>query len=309
MLYFLRATSRIMTEYLKLKVPATSANLGAGFDVFGIALEKPADIIEIEKSDRVQVIIKGREAKYIPIDPRKNTAGVIASNLEKPVKITIHRNIPLSSGLGSSAAPAAGIAFALNRMYDLKLSTYELVQLAASGEAAAVGISHADNVAPALLGGFVIVHKNKVISLKPENIGVVAVHPDIVVSTRKARAILPSKLSLDDVSFNIGSSACMVVGMMRNDIALIGESMENRIIEERRSRMITGYQLVKKSALEAGAAGVTISGSGPTMIAICEMKQREEVAQAMKHAFLKSNVRSEAFITTIGKGVEIIAER
>lgn len=297
-----------MIDYMKLRVPATSANLGAGFDVFGIALEKPADIIEIEKSDKVEIIIQGREARYIPTHPRKNTAGIIASKLEKPVRITIHRNIPLSSGLGSSAAPAAGVAFALNKMYDLGFSPQQLVQMAASGETAAVGVSHADNVAPALFGGFVIVHGKKIITLKPENIGIVVVHPDIIVSTRIARAILPSKFSLADISFNIGSAACMVVGMMRNDITLIGEGMENKIIEEKRSKLITGYQLVKKSALEAGAAGVTISGSGPSMMAICKMNQREQIAQAMKNAFLKNKIRSEAFITTIGKGIEIIAQ-
>ena len=149
-------------------------------------------------------------------------------------------------------------------------------------------------------------HKNRVISLMPANIGIVAVHPDIIVSTRKARAILPEKISLKNASFNVGSAASMVIGMIKGDIELIGESMENRIIEERRSELIKGYAEVKKKGLEAGAAGVTISGSGPTMIAVCRMNERDVVAQAMKQAFLESHVRSEAFMTTIGKGVEII---
>ena len=149
--------------------------------------------------------------------------------------------------------------------------------------------------------------KNKVISIKPGNIGIVAVHPNIIVSTRAARAILPKKLSLEDLSFNIGSAASMVVGMMKGDLKLIGESMENRVIEEIRSGLITGYAWVKKSALEAGAAGVTISGSGPTMLAVCEMGEREKIARAMVAAFTEKRVKSEAFITTIGKGAEIIA--
>ncbi len=293
-------------DYLKVRVPATSANLGAGFDVFGIALETPFDIIEVEKSQRTEITVTGRDSQHVPLDPRKNTAGIVASILGKTVKITIHRNIPLSSGLGSSAAPAAGVAFALNEMYALGLSREELVRVAAQGEKAASGAAHADNVAPAIYGGFVIVHKDKIISLMPKNIGIVAVHPDIIVSTRRARAILPKKLSLADVSFNTGSAASMVVGMMKSDIRLIGESMENRVIEEIRSKLITGYAHVKKSALHAGAAGVTISGSGPTMIAVCRMNERENIAEAMSRAFSQSRISSEAFITTIGKGIEII---
>lgn len=293
-------------DYLKVRVPATSANLGAGFDVFGIALETPFDIIEVEKSDKTEIIVTGRDSQYVPKDPKKNTAGIVASVLKKPVKLTIHRNIPLSSGLGSSAAPAAGVAYALNEIYDLGLSKEELVKIAAQGEKAASGAAHADNVAPAIYGGFVIVHNDKIISLMPENIGIVAVHPDIIVSTRTARAILPKKLSLADISFNTGNAASMVVGMMKSDIRLIGESMENRVIENVRSKLIKGYAQVKKSALAAGAAGVTISGSGPTMIAVCRMDERDRIAKAMTQAFSQNSIRSEAFITTIGRGIEII---
>lgn len=293
-------------DRLTIKVPATSANLGAGFDVFGIALEIPFDIIDIEKSDHIEIVVLGRESQFVPKDPKKNTAGIVASFLKTPVKITIHRGIPLSSGLGSSAAPAAGLAFALNEMFALGLSPEELVRISAQGEKAASGAAHADNVAPAIYGGFVILHKDKIISLMPENIGIVAVHPQIIVSTREARAILPRKLSLADISFNTGNAASMVVGMMKNDIRLIGESMENRVIEEIRSTFIKGYADVKKNAINAGASGVTISGSGPTLIAVCKMDERKRIAEAMVKAFSNNNVKSEAFITTISKGIQII---
>ena len=293
-------------ENIKVRVPATSANLGAGFDVFGIALEIPFDIIEVKKSQKIEIMVKGRGSEHIPTSVGKNTAGVVASILEKPVKITIHRGIPLSSGLGSSAAPAAGVAFALNKLYDLGLSGEELVRIAAEGEKAVAGVAHADNVAPAIYGGFVIVHENKVISLIPKNIGIVADHPEIVVSTRKARAILPENISLKNASFNTGSAACMVMGMVKGDIKLIGDSMDNRVIEEKRSQLIKGYEKVKTAALVAGAAGITISGSGPTMVAVCRMEEREDIAEAMIRAFKESGVKSEAFITTIGKGVEIV---
>lgn len=295
------------SDYLKIRVPATSANLGAGFDVFGIALERPCDILEVEKSENLEIIVKGRDSNYVPVDPKRNTAGIVASALDKTVRITINRNIPLSSGLGSSASPAAGVALALNEMYDLGYSMEELVWIAARGEKVASRVEHADNVAPALLGGFVIVHENKIISHMPENIGIVAVHPNIIVSTKRARAILPKKLYLPDISFNIGSAASMAVGMIKSDIKLIGGSMENRIIEEKRSKLIKGYEKVKKSAIDAGASGVTISGSGPTMIAVSRMEEREQIAKAMMDAFSENHIKSEAFITTIGKGAEIVS--
>lgn len=296
-------------DYLKIRAPATSANLGAGFDVFGIALETPFDIIEVEKNEKnniIEIIVDGIGSEFVPKDPQKNTAGIVASIMDKPVKITIHRGIPLSSGLGSSAAPSAGVAFALNEMYSLGFSREELVNIAAQGEKMVSGTAHADNVAPAIYGGFVIVRNNRFISLMPENIGIVACHPSILVSTRKAREILPETISLFDHSFNIGSAASMAVGMMKSDIGLIGESMENRVIEDVRSTLIPGYAQVKKAALGSGAAGVTISGSGPTMIAVCGMNERENIADAMTKAFLENNINSEAYKTTIGKGVEII---
>jgi homoserine kinase len=293
-------------DYLRVRSPATSANLGAGFDVFGIALETPFDIIEIEKNDRVEIIVDGIGSEFVPKDPQKNTCGIVTSIIGKPVKITIHRGIPLSSGLGSSAAPSAGVAFALNEMYSLGFSHEKLVNIAAQGEKVVSGTAHADNVAPAIYGGFVIVHDNKIISMMPEHVGIVACNPALFVSTMKARAILPESISLPDHSFNVGSAASMVVGMMKSDIRLIGESMENKVIENIRSTLIPGYAQVKKAALESGAAGVTISGSGPTMIAVCKMNERKKIADAMTEAFLENNIKSEAYITTIGKGVEII---
>ncbi|HEY9246682.1 MAG TPA: homoserine kinase, partial [Candidatus Methanoperedens sp.] len=210
-------------DRLRVRIPATSANLGPGFDVFGIALDTPFDILEIEKSDKIRITVRGKGSEYVPTDPKINTAGVVASILGKTVKISIERNIPLSSGMGSSAAPAAGTAYAINEIYDLGLQKRELIRIAAVGEEAASGTAHADNVAPAIYGGFVIVHGDRILSFQPENIGIVAVHPEIIVSTRAARAMLPGKISLDNVSFNIGSAASMVVDMMNSDILLIGE--------------------------------------------------------------------------------------
>jgi homoserine kinase len=295
-------------DYIKIKAPATAANLGAGFDVFGMALEIPYDVIELETNDSLEIVIKGKNAGDIPIptEPLKNTAGFVASELGCNVKITIHKGIVPGSGLGSSAAPAAGTAFGLNKMFELGFSLDELVWLAAKGEVISAGVEHADNAAAAIFGGFTVVHGNQVIALSPVNIGIVAILPDLIVNTRDARRILPKSLSLEDFVFNVGSASMMVVGMLRNDLKLIGESMQNHVIEPARARLIPGYLDVRNSALQAGATGVTISGSGPAMIAVCALDKREEVASAMVDAFAKNGIDSEVFITTVGRGVEIL---
>jgi len=293
-------------DYLKIKAPATAANLGAGFDVFGMALENPYDIIELATNDSLEIVIKGKNAENIPIDPMKNTAGFVASELGCEVKITIHKGIVPGSGLGSSAAPAAGTVFGLNKMFGFGFSLEELVWLAAKGEIVSAGVEHADNVAAALFGGFTIVHKNRVVALSPVDIGIVAILPDLVVNTRDARRILPKSVSLEDFVFDIGSASMMVVGMMRNDLKLIGESMQNHVIESVRARLIPRYLDVMESALQAGASGVTISGAGPAMIAVCALDKREKVASAMVETFAKNGIDSEVYITTVGQGVEVL---
>ncbi len=293
-------------DHLKIKVPATVANLGAGFDVFGMALEIPYDVIELEANDSLEIVIKGKNVRDIPTDPLKNTAGFVASELGCDVKITIHKGIVPSSGLGSSAASAAGTVFGLNRMFNFGFSLEELVWLAAKGEIVSAGVEHADNVAAALFGGFTIVHGNRVIALGPVNIGIVAILPDLAVNTKDARAILPKSISLEDLVFNVGSASMMVAGMMHNDFELIGESMQNHVIESTRARLIPGYSDVRNSALQAGASGVTISGSGPAMIAVCALDKRDNVASAMADTFAKNGIDSKVFITTVGRGVEIL---
>jgi homoserine kinase len=295
-----------MEDYIKLKAPATAANLGAGFDVFGIALEDPYDVIELETNDTLAIVVTGKNAADIPDEPVKNTAGFVASTLGCTVKITIHKGIVPGSGLGSSAASAAGTTFGVNKMFGLGFSLEELVGLAAKGEVVSAGVEHADNVAAALFGGFTLVHGTRVVAFRPVGIGIVAILPDLVVNTRDARAILPQSISLEDFVFAVGSASMMVVGMMRNDLKLIGGSMQNHAIESVRARLIPGYVDVRDSALNAGATGVAISGSGPAMIAVCALDKREEVAPAMVDAFARNGIDSEVFMTTVGRGVEIL---
>lgn len=293
-------------EYIKVKVPATTANLGAGFDVFGMALEIPYDVIELEVSNSIKVTMKGKNANGIPTDPMKNTAGIVARTMKCNVNITIHKEIPSNSGLGGSAAPAAGTAFGLNKIFDLGLSSEELIWLAAKGEVVSAGVEHADNVAPALLGGFTIVHDGEVISLNPHNIGIVAVHPNLKVNTKIAREVMPESVPMKDHIYDIGSASMMITGIMRSDIKTIGASMKNRVVEAAREDLIIGYGTVKYEAIRSGASGVTISGSGPTVIAVCDMGLRENVASAMSDAFSENGIDNKAYITTVGDGIKVL---
>ena len=178
--------------------------------------------------------------------------------------------------------------------------------IAAKGENVSAGVAHADNVAAALFDGFTIVHGNRMVAVSPVDIGIVAILPDLVVNTRDARRILPKSVSLDDFVFNVGSASMMVVGIMRNDLMLIGESMRKRVIESVRARLIPGYVDVRDSALQAGAPGVAISGAGPAIIAVCALDKKEKVASAMIDAFAKNGIDSDVFMTTVGRGVEIL---
>jgi len=293
---------------VKVTAPATSANLGAGFDIFGIALGEPKVIVEVSESSsgETSIDVNGVYGDEVPTNPEKNTAGIVAGMMGYPVHITIHADIPTSSGLGSSAAPAAATALGINMLHHTQHSREDLVWLSAEGERASAGIPHADNVAAALLGGFNIVHGRRIVSIKPRNIGITAVCPLVKVNTKSARKILPEKIRMGDFVFNAGSASFMTAGMLKSNVGMIGLGMENHVIEELRSHLITGYTDVKRAATIAGAAGVTISGSGPTMIAVSELGQRQRIADAMKQAFSEHGIDSVEYKTTIGKGSKVI---
>jgi homoserine kinase len=292
-------------DSITVKASATSANLGAGFDVMGLALESPSDIIEVEKADHISISVRGRGSEGIPVDPAKNTAGLVALAMEKNVKITIRSGIRPGSGLGSSAAPAAGTAVAINKLFSLGYSKEELVWIAARGEVAAAGIMHADNVAPCIMGDLTVVCGQHVEHLEMPPMGVVAILPEIVISTRTARSILPQTVTVHEMVQNVGKTAMLMAGVMKKDPWLIGGALSDTFNERYRSPLITGYDAVRRAALEGGAYGVAISGSGPTMIALCPGEKSFDIATAMRRSFSDAGVNAEAFITSIGKGVRV----
>ncbi|WP_435183371.1 homoserine kinase [Halobellus sp. EA9] len=287
-----------------VRAPATSANLGSGFDVFGVALDRPADVVRVEKADRTTIKMRGVGSQYIPEDPDKNVVGAVADALDAPAHIEIDKGVRPSSGLGSSAASSAAAAVALNALYDRGYSRQELVAVAAEGEAVVSGEAHADNVAPALLGGFTVARGDAVTTVDA-SIPLVACLPEIAVSTRDARRVVPESASMEDVVHTIGSAATLSVGMCRNDPALVGSGMDERVVTPARAELITGYDAVREAALDAGATGVTVSGAGPAVIAVCRESARRDVASAMVDAFSTAGVESRAYQTRVSEGATL----
>ncbi|MFT4923598.1 MAG: homoserine kinase [Haloarculaceae archaeon] len=289
---------------LTVRAPATSANLGSGFDVFGVALSRPADIVRVEKAASTSIDVTGAGSKYIPEDPEKNTVGAVAEALDAPAHIKIDKGVRPASGLGSSAASAAAAAVALNELYDRGHTREELVPIAAKGEAVVSGDAHDDNVAPAIMGGFTIATDDGVRTVDAD-VPLVACLPDIVVSTRDARQVVPEGATMAQMVETVGNGATLTTGMHRDDPDLVGAGMYDSVVTPARAELIDGYDAVREEALAAGATGVTISGAGPTVIAACHEGDRREVGVAMLDAFDAHDVEAQVYMTQIGDGATI----
>ncbi|AGB30525.1 homoserine kinase [Natrinema pellirubrum DSM 15624] len=289
---------------LTVRAPATSANLGSGFDVFGVALGTPADVVRVERAPETTISVTGAGSEYIPEDPEKNTVGAVAKALDAPARIRIDKGVRPSSGLGSSAASAAAAAVALNALYDRGRSREELVPIAAEGEALVSGEAHADNVAPSLLGGFTVVTDDGVTQVDA-SVPVVVCLPDISVSTRDARGVVPESATMDELVDTVGNAATLAVGMSRNDPDLVGTGMADTVVTPERTKLIDGYDRVREAALEAGATGVTVSGAGPGILAVCHRQNQRAIASAMVDAFDAAGVESRAYQTAVSQGATL----
>ncbi|WP_253738531.1 homoserine kinase [Halohasta salina] len=290
---------------ITVRAPATSANLGSGFDVFGVALDRPADVIRVERAERTTIEITGVGSQYIPTDPEKNTVGAVVDELDAPAHIEIDKGVRPASGLGSSAASAAAAAVALNELYDRGLSREELVPIAAEGEAVVSGVAHADNVAPSILGGFTIATADGVHAVDAD-IPVVACLPEIAVSTRDAREVVPETASMEQLVETVGNAATLTAGMYRSDPELVGRGMADPLVTPARAELITGYEGVSQAAREAGALGVTVSGAGPSLLAVCHEHHRRDVAAAMLDAFADAGVDARAYQTRVSRGARLL---
>lgn len=287
-----------------VRAPATSANLGSGFDVFGAALDRPADVVQVEQAAETTIEMSGAGSQYIPEDPKKNTAGAVARALDSPAKIHIDKGVRPSSGLGSSAASAAAVAVGINEVYELGYSREELVPYAAEGEALVSGEAHADNVAPSIMGGFTIATAEGVTQIDA-SIPLVVCLPEMVISTRDARRVVPRSAEISQVVECVGRAATLVSGMFRDDPELVGRGMEDGIVTPARAELIDGYSDVRETALESGATGVTVSGAGPAIIAACHHGNRREIAGSMLDGFAEHGIEARVYQTQAGQGAEV----
>ncbi len=307
-------------EKIRVYAPATVANVACGFDIFGFAVNHPGDEIVLEKRSEPGIVIKeitGDDGR-LPLEVSKNTAGIaIQKYLEfigKPDQgfyISLHKDMPLGSGLGSSAASAVAGVFAANELMGKPLSQGELLPFAMEGERVACGSAHADNVGPSLLGGFVIIRSYQpldIVQIKtPDDLFASIVHPQIEVNTKDARGILDKEISLGTTITQMGNVAGLVAGLLLPDYDLIGRSLVDVIIEPSRSILIPQFAEVKAAAIAAGALGCSISGSGPSLFALSKGKlTAERVAKIMGEEFAKVGIGSEQYVSNINQQGPII---
>ena len=308
-----------MTKRVRVFAPATVSNLGPGFDVLGLALQQPGDVVDAELHDEpgVQIVEVTGAGDRLTTDPTRNVAGVAAADALRRVqrqgqrqasgvRLWLHKQMPLASGLGSSAASSVAGALAVNELFGNPLSRRELMVSALEGERAASGSAHADNAAPSLLGGIVLIRSYDPLELVPlpipPDLRVVVVHPDCEVATASARALVSERqYELGPVVANLGALGALISALYENDLRLFGRSIRDRLIEPVRARLIPGFQQVKDAALEAGAFGCSISGAGPSVFAFSDSDSgAARVAQVMRDAFrVAGGLDSDAYVGSV----------
>ncbi len=295
---------------VRVFAPASISNLGPGFDVLGLALPEPGDVAEAEPSDEpgVQIVEVTGDQGRLSHAADENVAGVAAraalgrikegvrtestsANSWSGVRLRLHKQMPLGSGLGSSGASSVAGAVAVNELFGRPLSIRELLDCALEGERVASGSAHADNVAPTLIGGIVLIRSYDPVDIielpVPPSFWIAVVHPHCIVQTAEARALVhQQRFTIDQVVENLGNVAAMVAALFKGDVALAGRSVRDRLVEPVRAHLIPGFYDVKAAAQRAGALGCSIAGSGPSMFAFCDSdKAASRVAEAMQTAF------------------------
>lgn len=302
---------------IKVKSPATLSNLCCGFDILGMALNEPFDIIELTKIDERKIVIKPIDAYNLPTDPKQNIAGVALQSMMDALKyeggfeMVIEKKIKPGSGIGSSAASAAGIVVAANELLGRPFNKKQLVGFAMEGEVLASGSRHADNLAPCIYGGLVLIRDTPsmdIIDLDTPPLFITIVHPQIEIKTSYAREILPKEVSLKSAVVQWANVAGLVSGFLKHDYQLISRSLQDVIVEPVRSKLIPGFDEVKQKGIEAGALGGGISGSGPSLFMLSE---NESIAKAveseMKLIYSHLGIEYKTYVSTVAKnGVEVI---
>ncbi|MBE9599664.1 homoserine kinase [Pedobacter sp. MC2016-24] len=307
---------------VKVFAPATVANVVCGYDVLGFAVDEPGDEVIMRLNDKPGVSllkITGDEGR-LPLDPDKNTVSAVVKHYlnhvgrqDIGVEIELHKKMPIGSGLGSSSASTVGGLFAINTLMDNLLTNKELVPFAMKGEELACGYGHADNVAPALMGGFVLIRSYEpldIISLPcPQGMHAAIVYPEVDVPTKDARQMIRSKVLLKDAVTQWGNVAGLVSGLFMNDYELIGNSMTDVLVEPTRSILIPDFYNLRVLAMEAGAVGFGISGSGPSVFALTKDRETATaITQKLQQHLQKLAINSLAFVSEVNKKGPVILD-
>ncbi|MEM6264197.1 MAG: homoserine kinase [Bacteroidota bacterium] len=302
-----------MTNEVHVYAPASVANIGCGFDTLGLAIHRPGDeiIARFSTTPGLKITHITGDGGRLPLEVEKNTATVAAQALidhlgvVQGIELEIHKGLPIGSGLGSSASSAVAGAMAVNELVGRPLEKSQLLPCALKGEAlASGGAIHADNVAPCLMGGIVLVRSNKdldtVSIAPPHDLYVAVVLPSIEILTVEARSVLRQEIPMKDAIVQWGNLGGMVAGLMQEDYSLISRSLQDVIAEPYRSSLIPGFYTAKQAALNAGALGCSISGAGPALFALCEGDVTAfKVGIAMQFVFKDLNIPCERYISTV----------
>lgn len=307
-----------MSEWVRVFAPATVANVGPGFDVLGFAIEQPGDELIVRKNDTGKFRIINETDICLPLEPEKNVSSVAVNAMlqelgsKQGFDIVFTRKIYPGSGIGSSAASSVGAVYGVNELLGSPFQRKDMVKFAMEGERIACGSAHADNTAPAMMGGFVLVQSYNPLTLipipSPENIFCTVIHPEIEVKTTDARKILKKTVTLRAAINQWGNLAGLVAGLMQNDFKLISSSLKDVIVEPVRSILIPKFNDVQKAALDAGALGCSISGSGPSIFALSDnIEKAEKIASLMQDTFKSINIGSKVFVSRVNQvGVKVI---
>ena len=295
---------------IKLFSPATVANVSCGFDVLGFCLEAIGDEMVIRKTANKGVKITKIEGYDLPFEVKKNVAGVSAlalyeaANPDFGFEIEIYKKIKPGSGVGSSSASAAGSVYGMNVLLGSPYTPLELTSFAIKGEALASKSEHADNIAPTLYGGFTLVKSLEPLEIlqipTPDDLFAVVIHPQIEIKTADARKILPKDISLKNAIIQWSNVGSLIHGLHSNNYELISRSLEDVIVEPFRSQLIPGFGTIKKAALEHGALGTGISGSGPSVFSLCKSQTTAiKVEKAIRKAYSKYTIPFEIYVSKI----------
>lgn len=303
---------------VKVYAPATIANLGAGFDVLGLAIDEPGDIVIAKRIPEPEFKFSMQHHEQLS-DTKRNVAEHVAAlmftHLQLPfgIALTLQKKMPIGSGLGSSGASCAAAAFAVNALLPKPLSKLDLLPFVVEGERLASGAAHADNVAPSLLGGVCLISSYDpltVVQLPVKNVFYwVVVHPHCIVATEKARKLLPASVPLSVTTQQMGSLGSLITGLLTGNKLMTGESIRDFLAEPARAKLIPGFNAVRESALRAGALGFSISGSGPSVFALANSStDAAKIGRAIKAAFKKfARLNCDVYISKINmQGAKIM---